>query len=111
MNFRRILGILVIVIGIGSVGTSQYIRKEVEAGRMKINRAQGQVDQGKSLFKMAPKEARPVGDILTGSAQSKINEGRDKADAYSKKSDFLLTGGIILIAIGAIFVLIRNKKK
>lgn len=110
MNFRRILGILVIVIGIGSIGTSQYIRREVEAGRMKIDRAQSQVDQGKGLLKMAPKEARPVGDIFTGSAQKKIDEGRNKADAYSKKSDFLLTGGIILIIIGAIFILIKNKK-
>lgn len=111
MKCRRNIGIIAIIIGIASIFVSSYIKNEVQMGRRKIDNAQGQVDQGKRLFNLAPRESRPISDILTGSAQSRIDEGRMKADNYERNSSWLMSGGIILIVIGIIFLLIKDKKK
>ena len=107
---KRIIGILVVLAGIALIGTSMYITDQVNAGKIQINDAQQQVDQGKSLFSKSP-VTKPVGDILTNSAQKKIDAGKAEVTDYEKMASNLKISGIVVIVVGIGVVLIGNRKK
>ena len=68
MTAKRIFGIVALVIGIVLVGFSSYIKSQVAQGKVKIDNAQKQVDQGSSLFSLSP-ATKEVGKGITDSAQ------------------------------------------
>jgi uncharacterized membrane protein len=110
MSTKKIIGILCVIAGIALIYTSTYIKSEVETGRGKIRRGQQQVDQTRGFLKLAPKEAQPVGNILTGSAQSKINQGRRDVAKYEQMAHWFLAIGVALIIIGVLLFFSGGKK-
>ena len=109
MSARKVSGLVIAVVGVGSLLFSMYIKNEVAKGRGQIKDAQGKVDTGKGLFSLSP-YTKDVGDALGSSAQKKIDEGKMQADAYEALAQWLQIGGIALIVIGAAVFLVPKKK-
>lgn len=111
MKSLRILGALVLLLGIGMVGTSQYIQIQVLGGRAEISRGEKKVEQGRALFGVTP-ATKQVGDtVFFNSADKKIAAGKEQADHYEKLANQLQTGGIIAIIVGAGLILWSFVKK
>jgi hypothetical protein len=108
MNLRRILAIIALIIGLGLIGFSQYIKAEVAEGKQEIAGAQKSVDQGNSLFSLSP-YTKDAGKILTDPAQKKIDEGKADVAHYATLSDQLEIGGIALSLLGLIFLAIPRR--
>jgi len=111
VNFRRILGILIVLIGAVSIGFSYYIKQQVSAGEEKIESAQKSVDKGNQLFSGSSNPiVKGFGQSMTGSAQKKINKGKEEVVKYATLADQLQMGGIALIVLGAILIVIPRRK-
>ena len=111
MKTKKIISLLLIILGLGLIGTAMYINSEVETGKHKISRAQSQVDQGKNLFSLNP-VTKEVGKGLTGGAQKKINEGKQQVTHYEGVAKVTQISGIILLIIGiATFFCCRKSSK
>ncbi len=87
------------------LGVSSYITNEVISGQEQIESAQKKVDQGNSLFGLSP-YTKPIGQSMTGSAQKKINAGKEEVAYYANLASNLKTGGIVTSIVGAAMVLI-----
>lgn len=110
MNIRRILGVVVLIVGLALIVASQYIKGRVAEGESQISSAQEKVNQGSKLFSLSP-YAKPIGEKMTESAQQKINAGKEQASQYGQLADQLQIGGIVLIVLGAVIILIPRKSK
>lgn len=108
MNIRRVLGIIILLAGIGGVGTSLYIKKEVASGKVQIADGQRKVDTGKAIFGLSP-ATKPVGEGLTAGAQSQINQGRHDIAYYEKLSNMLMIGGVICVLLGGVVTFYPSK--
>lgn len=100
MSTKRIIGIVLMVLGIASLFVSNYITEQVKEGNLKIARGQKSVDQGNKLFSMTP-ATKEIGKGVTGSAQRKIDSGREQVRDYEAIAQRLFIGGIIVIVLGA----------
>lgn len=109
MKSKKLISLILILLGVGLIGTSMYITSEVEKGKGKIARAQHQVDQGGSLLSLTP-VTKEIGDELTGGAQKKIDEGKQQVAHYEGIAQFCRVGGIVLLVIGAGFFFCCKKK-
>lgn len=105
MKLLRILGIILIVLGAGSFTMSVYIQSEVNQGRVKIRNAQETVDGAKGITKVTP-FTKGFGDVLTDSAQKKIDAGRQDADKYQTMASWLKGLGISFFIIGALMLFV-----
>ena len=109
---KRIIAVILVAVGVGLYLVGNYIEGEVAHGRKKISSAQKTVDQGRTITGLSP-VTKDIGDIATSSAQRKIDEGREEADAYEELAGWLHGGGIILFIAGSgllVFTFIRKKK-
>ncbi|MES2273834.1 MAG: hypothetical protein V4487_06545 [Chlamydiota bacterium] len=109
MNSKRIFGILLLIGGIALFLFSNYISKQVTAGKAEISSAQSQVDQSNSLFSLNP-VSKEVGKGLTGSAQRKIDAGNQEVNEYERLAGWLKIGGGILLIVGIGFLILGKKK-
>ncbi|MES2121622.1 MAG: hypothetical protein V4492_02450 [Chlamydiota bacterium] len=109
MNIKKVIGILLVVGGITMIGLGAYISGEVDEGKHKISSAQEKVDTGNSLFSMSP-ATKEFGKGITGSAQKKIDEGKDQVSTYEAMSQNFKWGGIIVLIAGAVILFISRKK-
>ena len=109
MSPKRILGILLAVVGVGLIVFSGYISDQVAEGRQKISSAQKSVNKGQSLFDSDP-VAKQVGKGLFGGAQKQIDEGRREADSYDALASQLRIAGIVAIAIGGLVFFLSRRK-
>jgi hypothetical protein len=107
---KRILGIIIILIGFSLLGTSFYIKGEVKKGRGQISSAQKGLDKGKKIFSFDP-VTKEIGKGLTSGIQKKINEGKVKADTYSLIANILLGSGVILVIVGGTLIVLSIKKR
>lgn len=105
MNFKRIIGIVVIVIGIALVSVAYYIKQEVAAGEKKIIEGEKSVKKTDALFSLTP-VTKDVGGGLTSSGKKKIAEGKKEVAYYSALAQWLQIGGIVLIVGGAVIVVL-----
>ncbi len=110
MQSKRILGILLIVIGGAMVLFSNYIAGQVAQGQAQIDSAQSQVNTTDTLFS-GSEYTKPFGKALTGGAQKKIDAGQREVNYYSGLSGKVKVGGIILIVIGAAILFMGRKKR
>ncbi len=110
MNFRRILGIILLLAGLTSVGFSIYIKREVAQGKEQVASGQQKVDQGKVLFSLSP-ATKPIGEGITAPAQNRINQGRRDIAHYEKVSNYLLYGGLLAIIFGALLLFFPRKSQ
>ena len=120
MIAKKILGVLIVLIGIAMLGGSYYIQNQVNEGKIQVASAQSKVDTGKALFSNIPvaKDVGVVGEIgkgigkgLASSAQSKIDAGSEQIRHYEKMAFGLKMGGIALIIVGIAVVFIGRKKR
>ncbi len=110
MKTKRIIGIIILIAGLVMEGFSFYIKKQVAEGNIEIESAQSKLDRSQGLFGSNP-VAKEFGKALTGSAQSKINQGRRDVDYYTRLANNLQIGGIICIVVGAGILVIGRKKR
>lgn len=110
MGFKRILGIVILLIGAALIGASNYIQNQVDEGKVKIENAQEFVDRGKSISSLNP-ITKEIGEGVGNIAQKKIDEGQSEVDQYDAMAANLHKGGIALIVIGAGLILFGKKKK
>jgi hypothetical protein len=109
MSFRRISGIILVIIGVGCIYLSHYINTQVAEGRAQISSAQKTTDTTGSLFSVIP-GGKEVGKQMTGSVQNKIDEGTAEANQYAQYANWSLIGGVALIVLGIGAVVIGKRK-
>ena len=109
MSGKRILGVALIVIGAVMLFFSDYIATQVAEGKIKIARAQSQVNTAESVFSKS-QYTKPVGKVIFGGVQNKIDEGKREVSHYESLSNNLKIAGIVLIVVGAGLLLLGKKK-
>lgn len=109
MNFRRILGILILLAGIASLILGMYITSQVEQGKMQVASAQKKVKQSTGLFNMSP-YTKGVGDTLSNSAQKKIGEANEMIAQYAQYATWFKIGGVAMIVLGGIIIFIPRRR-
>lgn len=107
--FKRILGLLLFLAGVVALFVSNYIKEQVAEGKLKIENAQGKLDEGHGILSLSP-FTRSVGQEVTSSAQSKINAGQAEIDYYENMAKSLQIAGIVLIILGPCVFFIPFKK-
>jgi len=110
MNNKRIIGVVVAIVGIGMVFGAHHINNEVEKGKGKVYDAQKGVDTLNSLSS-GNSTTKQAGKIATTRAQKKIDEGKGEIDHYSHLAKVLQVGGIIFIIGGACAAIVGTRKK
>jgi hypothetical protein len=95
VNIKRIIGIIILIVGIIVILFANY-----EKGR--IAKAQGNIQKGTSLFS-GHSVGDQVGQAVGGAMESKVS-------SYSTPVMILMIGGIVLIVIGAGMALFCRKK-
>ena len=110
MKVKLTIGIIILILGAGSIGCSLYIKNEVVEGKRQIASGQQKVDSARGLFSLTP-ETEAVGGALTGSAQRQIDQGRKDVAYYKRIAGWLMKLGIALGVIGLIVIFISFKKK
>jgi hypothetical protein len=111
MNIKRILAVIVFVVGVVLLFVSHHIKQEIEAGTLKVNAAEKTVSQANSLFSLSP-TAKQLAQGSMDKANKKIAAGKKEIAYYAKLADELQMGGFILMAAGVlIFVLGRHHKE
>ncbi len=111
MKKKRILSVILIVLGVGLFIIGSYISSEVAQGRKKISGAQRSVDQGKELTQISP-FTKDIGDMAAGSVQGKIDEGSRTADNYELLANWLHGTGVVIFIAGIfllVFTFVRKK--
>jgi hypothetical protein len=111
MNSKRILGIIVLVVGVVLLFVSSNIKKQVAEGTLKVSSAEKSVSQANSLFSLSPATKQLSQGAMKG-AEKKIAAGKEQIAYYSKLADELQMGGFVLVIAGiVIFVLGGNGSK
>ena len=108
---KQIMAIVLVLIGIGMLCLSHYIRVQVEEGNAQISAGQEKVNTVKRVFSLNP-VSKPAGNALTGSAQSRIDAGKDEVAHYEMMAHWLRIGGVIVLVLGGglgVFGLFKKK--
>ncbi len=109
MNVKRIIGIIVFVVGVVMLFVSANIKKQVSEGTLKVRSAEKSVGQANRLFSLSP-AAKQLSQGSMRGAEKKIAAGKEQIAYYSKLADELQLGGFVLVAAGIlIFVLGRHQ--
>ncbi len=110
VNYKQVIGALLLIGGIFLIGLANYINTQVEAGNSQIFSAQQKVDQSGSLFGRNP-ITNVLGKSITSGAQKKIDQGKADIEYYTVIAQRCQVGGIALAVIGAgMIFLCRNRK-
>ena len=107
---RKIIAICLFLMGLGAVGASMYIEKEVAAGQIKIQKAEKSVQQGDQLFSLNP-VTKEIGRGIKESADKKIGEGKGLISQYTVLASQLKIGGWIVAVLGVVLFLFSRKRK
>lgn len=111
MNVKRIVGIIVFIIGVAMLFISSNIKKQVAEGTLKVTSAEKSVNQANSLFSLSPATKQLTQGSIKG-AEKKIAAGKAEIAYYSKLADELQMGGFVLSLAGIlVFVLGKDRKK
>lgn len=95
----KVMGVILMIIGVVLFVFSNSISEKVAEGRGEISSAQGKVDMGKTVFSMHP-ATKEVGGIMTDSAQKRIDAGTEEANYYERMATWLKIGGVVLFILG-----------
>jgi hypothetical protein len=112
MKNRRILSIILLILGASFYLVGNHIADEVAHGQKKIEHAQQGVDQARGLSSMSP-YTQDLGDVATGTVQKKIDAGREEAGYYQMVANWLHGSGAVLFIIGAgllVFSFVNKRK-
>jgi hypothetical protein len=113
MNLKRIIGIVICIGGIVLIFVSNYIKNQVESGKIQISSAESQVSQGKTLFGVNPVSKQVGNQVFFNSADSQIAAGKRDVAYYESLASQLQIAGIVAIAVGlgVIFIPFSSKKR
>lgn len=109
MLSRRILGIIIVILGIALILSSFLIKSRVTEGKNQISEAQSQVNLGNNLFSLNP-TSKEVSKGFMGSAQNKIDEATEKSNFYNSLALWFQIGGAVFIVLGSGIIFISRKK-
>lgn len=109
MSPRRIVGVVLLIGGIALILISFYIRGQVEHGNEQISSAKQKVDTVDTLFSATP-QTKQFGQGITNSANQKIQSGEEQVAYYTRLSNKIQIGGIVLIVIGAVVLFFPKRK-
>jgi drug/metabolite transporter (DMT)-like permease len=102
-NWKKILGMVVAVVGVIMVVFAEYIASQVAEGREQIEQGQGKVNTINKIFSVNP-TSEQVGKQLTKPAQNKIDQGKRDVAHYASLAERLRVAGIVLmVGGGALF--------
>jgi hypothetical protein len=110
MKIKIISSIVVVILGLGLLGFSYYVKDQVMKGEAQIAAAKEKVAKGKAMLSFNP-ITKEIGKGIEASASHKIREGQELADKYSILAKRLQLGGIIVIILGASIMLIPIKRR
>jgi len=99
MNSKKILSVVVIVVGGVLLLFSDNVADQIAAGKLQIQQGQQSVNTIDSVFS-SNQYTKPFSKTFTGSAQKKINAGKAEVARYENLPRQLRIGGIILIVVG-----------
>ncbi len=106
MNLKRIIGIVICIGGIVLIFVSNYIKNQVESGKIQISSGESQVNQGQTLFGVNPVTKQAGNQLFFNSAQEQINAGKRDVAYYESLASQLQIAGIIaiIVGLGVIFI-------
>lgn len=107
---KKILSILLIILGTGCYFGSMYIENQVAAGKMKLQDAQKKLDQTDQLLSISPYSA-PLGKGLKEASKGKIQEGQQQISYYTDLASNLKIASYLLIGLGFISSIFAFRKK
>jgi len=107
---KRILAIIVLIIGLVLLGISFYIKNEVNKGKKELSEAQEKIEKGKKILSFTP-IPKEVSKGLQGMVKGKINAAVELIKKYSFIAWVIQSVAIAFIIIGlALFFFGRSKK-
>jgi hypothetical protein len=110
MKKKQMYGIVIMIVGAIFFFLSHYIGTQVEQGERQVESGQRKVNKVNSLFSSS-QYTKPIGDVVTGSAQERINQGKLDIAYYTSVAGWLQIGGIALLIVGAgVIVLARRRR-
>lgn len=112
MRAKKIIGLVLIILGVASYLFGNYVATQVVDGKKKIAKTQKTVNKVRGITDLNP-DTKVVGKIATQPIQKKIDEGRGDVKTYGTLAMLLHTVGIVLFAIGLLLLLMGflSKKK
>ena len=105
MNVRKILGFVLVVVGVALFVFGGYVSGQVDDGRKKIKSAEQGVNFSRRITR-SNQYTKDIGEMATQSAQRKIDQGRRYADSYQTLAFWLSLSGIIVFAVGILLFII-----
>lgn len=110
MKTKKIIAVVVFLVGVAMLGGAFYIKDQVAKGKLKVASAEKKINQGKTLFSLNP-VSKEIGDQVAQSADRKIAGAKLEISDYEALALDLQIGGIILILLGAGgFIFLQRKK-
>ena len=106
---KRIIGVIIIIVGIIAIVFSNYIKNQVAEGKVKIKKGEKTVGAMDTLFSQS-ETTETLGKPLTSSAKKKIAAGKEDVQKYTMIGNLFLAGGIVVIIVGLGLVFIGPKK-
>lgn len=110
MFVRRIVSILLLIIGITAFLFGSYISDQVLQGQNKIDNTQNSVNQVRKFTRIIP-YTKTIGKIATARIQQRIEEGKETVSQYQKMAYWLHIGGGISFLLGAILLIFSFSNK
>lgn len=106
---KKIFSGLFIVLGIVCYSGSIYIENQVAAGKIKLKKAQKNLDKADQALSLTPYTS-PLGKGLKEASKDKIDEGKRQINYYSDLSETLKIGGYLLASLGCLGMFFSFKK-
>lgn len=98
---KKIIGIVLLVIGICLYLFSGYISTQVAQGQQKIVNTQKNVNRARGLTNLSP-YTKDIGNVATQPIQQKIDQGKQEVAQYQALANWLRLGGVICIVAGVV---------
>ncbi|MCP5469332.1 MAG: hypothetical protein H7A36_02370 [Chlamydiales bacterium] len=101
---------IVLLCGVGLIIWGGVIKGQVSSGRARIAQVQRGVDTASEVLSVMP-ETAPVGSAVSSYADGQLNEKRQEASGYATLANWMLTVGIVVSALSALYILFLFFKK
>ena len=108
MRWIKVLASLLLIAGIAMIGGSLYITKQINEGQIKIQEAEETLKKSDQLFSLIP-QTEGIGKQISGSANKKIDAGKELIAHYQALALNLKIAGIISAVLGVSLFFVRKK--
>ena len=110
MNWKRIVGIVILIVGVALIFGSNYIKSQVEIGKAAVSEAQGNMELGKALFSLNP-VTKQVNEGLQSGIQAKIQQGTETIAHYENIANELMIFGIGASILGILLIVFGRSRR